>query len=135
MVTINFNYKTSFYNKIPNIQYFVMNWEQIVDFWKFKREYEIKWIRDYDETRQQYFYYEIDETPQRLDKENHQNGLWIVKCKLNWDIKVDDLFIMGPVLTMEEDTYRISLTCNVDYLRKYNLITTENLRNELIGEK
>lgn len=133
MVTINFNYKTSFYNKIPNIQYFVMNWEQIVDFWKFKREYEIKWIRDYDENRQKYFYYEIDETPQRLDKENYENGLWIVKCKLNWDIKVDDLFTMGPVLTMEEDTYRISMTCDVDYLRDYKLIPTENLRNELIG--
>lgn len=133
MVTINFNYKTSFYNKIPNIQYLVMNWEQIVDFWKFKREYEIKWIRDYDENKHQYFYYEIDETPQRLDKENHQNGLWIVKCKLNWDIKVDDLFTIKKVFTMENGS--LYVYCDVDYLRDYKLITTENLRSELIGKK
>lgn len=134
MVTIKFNYKTTFYNKIPNIQYFVMDWEQIVDFWKFKREYDINWIRDYEETRQQYFYYKIDEKPIRLDKENHQDGFWIVKCKLNWDIKPDDLFTIGTLFTME-DNGSIYVNCGIDYLRKYNPITTENLRNELMGEK
>lgn len=129
MISINFNYKVSFYNKSINTQYFVMNWEQITEFWKFKKQYDINLIRDYEQTRNEYFYYKIDEKPIRLDNEFNKS-LWIVKSKLDWKIKTDDLVLtQKKAFTMENGS--LYITCSIDDIQNYKSVDYLELRNDL----
>lgn len=129
MVTTNFYYKLCFQNQ--NTYYYVMNWEQIVDFWKFKREYEINIIRKWDYERTKFFYYEIKH-PVRIDLDKtSEDGIWIVKSE--WLSNFKPLEKLESFFTA--DVSSLGFISTIDFLRNHNLITTENLRNELMGEK
>lgn len=129
MVTTNFYYKLCFQNQ--NTYYYVMDWEQIVDFWKFKREYEINIIRKWDYERTKFFYYEIKH-PVRIDLDKtSEDGIWIVKSE--WLSNFKPLEKLESFFTAELSS--LGFISTIDFLRNHNLITTENLRNELMGEK